>query len=148
MKKEKRVFSMVVILVSLCACTGQGVLPPMPSDALEVDADVFIEGIDDQTGDTTLRYTLIFKNISDQTLEKVILKDFDLPSDITMDKEYFETSNLRSGEEWSARFVVVVRGWGLNPTDQEWTIYFTTRIEEGSAYTEETSHYDVYLTAG
>lgn len=81
-------------------------------------------------------------------MEKVILRDFDLPGDVTMDKEYFETSNLRPGEEWSARFIVVVKGWGLNKKDQEWTIYFTTRIEEGSAYTEETSHYDVYLTAG
>lgn len=115
----------------------------MPKDALEIGADLVIESINDQTGDVTILYTLSFKNVSDEPLEKVILKDFNLPSDVIMEKEYFELYNLQPGEEKPVEFRVVVTGWGLNPKDQQWEVTFTIRLEKGSAYTEQDVFYYV-----
>lgn len=142
---EKKSIVMVVVLASLCACMGQEVLPPLPEDAIEMGADVTIESQDDQTGDVTLQYTLILKNISDETLEKVILQDFDPPSDVIMEQDYFEVYNLSPGQTTSVTFRVLVEGWGLDPKDQSWLVAFTLRIEKGSAYTEQISSYEITL---
>ncbi len=129
----------------LCACMGQGVLPPLPEDAIEMGADVTIESQDDQTGDVTLQYTLILKNISDETLEKIILKDFDPPSDVIMEQDYFEVYSLSPGQTKYVTFRVLVEGWGLDPKDQSWLVSFTLRLEKGSAYTEQVSSYEIEL---
>ncbi len=136
---------MAVALILVCACTGQGVLPPMPEEALEVGAEMTITGSDQQTGDISLQYTILLKNVSDQTLEKVILKDFQPPSDIVMQQNYFEIENLRVGETRRVTFGVIVLGWGLNAQRQEWEVDYTVRIEEGSAYTEQTFYYGIEL---
>lgn len=143
----KKIILMVAVLVCVCACTGQGPLPPFPEDALEVDADLVITSQDDQTGDVFMDYTLILKNVSDEVLEKVILKDFLLPGEIEMEKDSFEIRNLGPGEAKAVTFTVIAIGWGLNPRDQTWEVDFTIRIEKGSAYTEQDIfYYIVHLT--
>ncbi|MBU7045284.1 MAG: hypothetical protein HXS54_02520 [Theionarchaea archaeon] len=104
-----------------------------------------ITGSDQQTGDISLQYTILVKNVSDQTLEKVILKDFQPPFDIVMQQNYFEIENLRAGETRRVTFGVIVLGWGLNAQRQEWEVDYTMRIEEGSAYTEQTFYYGIEL---
>lgn len=118
----------------------------MPSQALEFSTNVVIISIDNQTGDVTLDYTLILKNVSSETLEKVILKDFVLPADVAMSKGTFEMTQMRPGEVREARFQAIVRGWGLTGKEQTWQVTFTTRIERGSTYTEETSMYEIQLS--
>jgi hypothetical protein len=142
---KKRILLMAVALTLVCACTGQGVLPPMPGDALEVGAEMVITGSDQQTGDVSLQYTILVKNVSDQTLEKVILRDFQLPSDIVMQQNYFEIENLRAGETRQVTFGIVVLGWGITAQRQQWEVDYTMRIEEGSAYTEQTFYYGIEL---
>jgi len=144
---KKKTVPLIVVLTCVCACTGQGVLPPLPGDAIELGADLYEESSDQQTGDVTIQYTLFLTNISDETLETVILKDFELPSDIVMNNEYFEIKNLRPGETGEVNFKVIVKGWGLNKRDQEWAIDFTIRIEKNSAYTEQTFYYGITLYA-
>lgn len=135
---EKKVFMVVGVLVFFCACAGQGgPLPPYPKDALDVAASLNIDSQDQQTGDVAITYTLEFKNKSTETLEKVILKDFNVPPEIVMENTYFEISNLGPGEAKSVTFRVIVKGWGLNPKEQTWDVDFTVRIEKGSAYTEQ-----------
>jgi len=139
----KKIILMVTVLVCVCACTGQGSLPPFPEDALEVNADLVITSQDDQTGDVFIDYTLTLTNVSDEVLERVILKDFLLPSEIAMEKDSFEIRNLGPGETKAVTFTVIVRGWGLNPKDQTWEVDFTIRIEKGDAYTEQDVFYYV-----
>lgn len=117
----------------------------MPGDALEVGAEMVITGSDQQTGDVSLQYTILVKNVSDQTLEKVILRDFQLPSDIVMQQNYFEIENLRAGETRQVTFGIVVLGWGITAQRQQWEVDYTMRIEEGSAYTEQTFYYGIEL---
>ena len=143
MKKLVKYVFFTAVTVIFSACIGQGVLPPLPQDALTIDASLEIKSFNDNTGDVTLKYVLYFENVSDETLEKLILKDFQLPQEIVMKKDYFEITNLAPGEEKSVKFEVVVKGWGLNPKDQEWEVYFTVRLEKGSAYTESDAFYYV-----
>ena len=142
---RKNILVMVVLLAFMGTCRAQG-YPPYPEDALVADADCEVVYIDDVTGDVTVRYTLILENISRETLEKVILKDFQLPYGITMDWERFTIEDLGPLERVSFTFEVMVEGWGLNPTEQIWEIYYTVRIEKGDYYTEQYDFfYELYL---
>jgi hypothetical protein len=146
---EKKIMVLIVVLASLCACTGQGEVAPKPTEVIMVDAELTIESQDYETGDVFIQYTLILKNISDETIEKVVLKDFNLPPDIVMEKEYFEISNIGPNERKFVTFAVIVEGWGRDPKDQKWEIDYTIRIEKGSAYTEEdVFYYQIHLYPG
>lgn len=143
---KKKILSLVAALTFVCACTGQGILPPMPVDVIDIDADMVVGSTDQDTGDIPIKYTLYVTNIGDQALEKVILKDFQPPSDIVMKKEYFEIMNLGAGETAEITFDVIVLGWGFSPEEEEqWMVDFTIRIEEGSAYTENEFQYGIEL---
>lgn len=119
----------------------------MPGEAIELGADLYEESTDPQTGDVTIQYTLFLTNISDETLEKVILEDFKVPADLAMSKEYFEIYNLNPGDTAEVNFKVIVIGWNLNPQDKEWTVDFTMRIEKDGAYTEQVFYYGITLQA-
>jgi len=137
---------LILPLIYLCACTGQGVLPPLPKDVLEFDASMEVLGVDQTNGDVTVEYTLILKNIGEDTLEKVILKDFNTPRDVVMREDYFEITDLDAGEEYAVIFNVVVLGWAAgDETEQTWEVDYTIRIEEGSAYTEQEGFYSIEL---
>ena len=148
---DKRMLSVIAILVTVCACVGQettlSLPPPLPVNAIAIDADLEEGPTDPQTGDVTIYYTLILKNIHDEPLEKVILRDFQLPSDIVMKQDYFTLENFRPGETRSINFEVIVKGWGLNRRDQEWEIDFTLRIESDDAYSEQPFFYGITLYA-
>lgn len=137
----KRIFVVLAALALVCACTGQGGLPPMPGDVIGIDASMVVGDTDQQTGDVSLTYSLYITNNGDTTLEKVILKDFLPPSDVVMRKTYFEITNLKPGETREVAFDVLVLGWGLHGQRQQWEVDFTIRIEEGSAFTEQDIFY-------
>jgi hypothetical protein len=138
---EKKSIAMMIVLASLCACMGQGVLPPRPTEVISIGADMVIESQDPVTGDVVVLYTLFIENVGDQPLEKVILKDFSPPSDLIMAEDYFEIYDLKPGERRAVNYKVTATGWGLDPKDQIWEVPFTIRIEEGSAYIEEEAFY-------
>ncbi len=148
---QKKTLFLLAILTTVCACAGQepgeGLLPPMPGNAIELGAQFSIESENQQTGDITIEYYLNLTNVSDETLEKVILQDFQLPGDLTMSQGRFVLENVKPGEVRQIIFKVIVKGWGLNPKDQEWSVDFTIRIERGSAYTEQTFYYGFSLNA-
>ncbi|MEA1992880.1 MAG: hypothetical protein U9N35_00575 [Euryarchaeota archaeon] len=64
---SKKIAVLGLMVVFFAACTE--VLPPMPRDAVELDAGLSITSQDSQTGNVVIEYTLFFKNISDETLE-------------------------------------------------------------------------------
>lgn len=135
------------ILASVCACMGQNGIPPLPADVLGVDAALDITAQDAATNDVTIQYTLFLTNNGDTALEKVILKDFILPGDIVMEKDYFEINNLKPGERKPVTFTVVVTRW--SGQDQTWEVDFTIRLEKGNAYTEQDIfYYQIHLTPG
>ncbi|MGD2248596.1 MAG: hypothetical protein PVF58_09330 [Candidatus Methanofastidiosia archaeon] len=143
--EEKKLLFALVVLSCVCACTGQ-TLPPMPQDAINITADPVIESQNAETGDVVIQYTLFLENVSDTTLETVILKDFKAPNEIVMEKGYFTITNLRPGETNPVVFRVIVEGWGLNPRDQTWEVGFTIRIEENGSYMEEdVFYYQIHL---
>ena len=108
--------------------------------------DLEVLGVDQTNGDVTVEYTLILKNIGEDTLEKVILKDFNTPRDVVMREDYFEITDLDAGEEYAVIFNVVVLGWAAgDETEQTWEVDYTIRIEEGSAYTEQEGFYSIEL---
>ena len=145
---KKNIMLLAVALALVCGCAGQDVLPPMPEDAIAIDGDMIVGAVDQQTGDVPIQYTLFITNVSDESLEKVILKDFVPPTDVVMKQNYFEIENVGAGETRKITFEVVVLGWGLNQIQQTWEVDFTTRLEQGSAYTEEVFYYGIELYPG
>ncbi|MBU7023408.1 MAG: hypothetical protein HXS40_04505 [Theionarchaea archaeon] len=144
---KRRMLLLAGILASVCACIGQNGIPPLPADVLGVDATLDITAQDAATNDVTMDYTLFLTNNGDTALEKVILKDFILPGDIVMEKDYFEIDNLKPGERKSVTFTVVAKRW--SGQDQIWEVDFTIRIEKGNAYTEQdVFYYQIHLTPG
>jgi hypothetical protein len=138
---RKNIMLLAVALALVCGCAGQEVLPPMPRDAIAIDGDMIVGTVDQQTGDVPIQYTLFITNVSDESLEKVILRDFVPPADVVMKQNYFEIKNLRPGETRKITFEVVVLGWGLNQIRQTWEVDFTIRLERGSDYTEQDIFY-------
>ena len=138
---RKNIVLLAAALALVCGCAGQGVLPPMPGDAIAVDVDMEVGAVHQQTGDVPLQYTLSMTNVSDVSLEKVILKDFIPPANVVMKQNYFEIKNLRPGETREITFEVVVLGWGLNPIRQTWEVDFTIRLEKQGEYTEQEIFY-------
>ena len=146
---KKNIMLLAVALSLVCGCAGQDVLPPMPEDAIAIDGDMVVGTVDQQTGDVPIQYTLFITNVGNESLEKVILKDFISPHDVVMEQNYFEIKNLRAGETRKITFDVVVLGWGLNQIQQTWEVDFTIRLEKGSAYTEqEVFYYGIELYPG
>jgi hypothetical protein len=147
MKNKKYVPLLILPLIYMCACTGQGGLPPLPKDVLDFDASMEVLGVDQSNGDVTVEYTLVIKNIGEDNLEKVILKDFNTPSDVIMREDYFVITDLDSGEEYAVIFNIIVLGWAAgDEIEQEWEVDYTLRIEEGSAYTEQEGYYIISLS--
>lgn len=128
---------MFIALTFVCACTSQEPPPPMPREAIEVKAQLTIDSIDNMTGDVVIFYMLTLQNISDVTLEKIILKEFYPPEDLIMDQQYFEVFILHPGEKKTVKFPVIIKGWGLAPKRQTWEVKFTIRIEQEGGYSEE-----------
>ena len=146
---KKNIMLLAVALALVCGCAGQDVLPPMPEDALTIDGDMIVGTVDQQTGDVPIQYTLFITNVSDESLEKVILRDFIPPADVVMKQNYFEIENVGTGETRKITFEVVVLEWGLNQIQQTWEVDFTIRLEQGSAYTEqEVFYYGIELYPG
>jgi hypothetical protein len=142
--EEKKLLFALVVLSCVCACMGQGL--PMPQDAIKITADLAIESQDAESGDVVIQYTLFLENVSDTTLETVILKDFRAPDEIVMEKGYFTITNLKPGDTKPVVFKVIVQRWGLNPRDQTWDVDFTIRIEENGSYKEEdVFYYQIHL---
>jgi hypothetical protein len=141
---SKKIAALGILIVFLSACTE--ILPPMPHDAVEMDADLEITALDERTGDVSVEYTLTLKNISEESLEKVILKEFELPPGVAMEKQQFVVENMEPGKERSLVFTVIVKGWGKNPRDETWDVDFAIRIEKGGAHTEQEGfYYQVHL---
>lgn len=116
-------------------------LPPFPTDAIGLDAELEIQSQDYETGDVLIEYTLILENITDETLEKVVLLDFITPTDVEMEDGYFEIYELGPGEVCLVVFRVLVREWGFDSEDQIYEVYFSIRIENENGYTEEDVFY-------
>jgi hypothetical protein len=142
MTDKKYILFLILPLMAICACTGQDILPPFPKDVIGFDASMEVLAVDETSGDVTVEYTLIIKNVSDEPLEKVILKDFITPGDVVMQKDYFTITNLDPGEEQAVIFNLVVLGWAAgSEAEHTWEVDYTVRIEEGSAYTEQDVFY-------
>jgi uncharacterized repeat protein (TIGR01451 family) len=142
MKNKTYIPLLILPLICICACTGQGVLPPLPEDVLEFDASMQVIDIDQTSGDVTVEYTLIIRNVGDITLERVILKDFITPTDVVMQKDTFRINNLGPNEERAVVFNVTVLGWySEDAEEQTWDVDYSIRIEEGDAYTEQDVFY-------
>jgi hypothetical protein len=109
----------------------------MPEEVIEISAQLAIDSIDDKTGDVAIIYMLSVKNISDISLEKIILKEFYPPKDLIMDQYYFEIFVLHPGEKKTVTFPVTIKGWGLAPKKQTWEVEFTIRIEQQGGYAEQ-----------
>ncbi len=132
----KKIFALFIVVTCAC-CTNQGPPPPMPSEVLEIKKQLAIDSIDNMTGDVVIIYMLTLQNISDITLEKMILKEFNPPKDLIMDQQYFEIFILHPGEKKTVKFPVIIKGWGLAPQRKTWEVEFTIRIEQQSGYSEE-----------
>lgn len=138
----------LILVIFLCGCLGQGPPPPDPADVITLDSKLSIDSVDSNTGDVMILYTLFLENTGDELLEKIVLKDFRTPEDIIMEQNYFEIFVLHPGEEKGVNFWVQVQGWGLAPKNESWEIGFTIGIEKGRAYIE--SHdfsYSIHLYA-
>ena len=109
----------------------------MPKEAIEINAQLALNSIDETTGDVSITYMLTLQNISDVTLEKIILKEFYPPKDLIMDQNYFEIFILHPGEKKTVTFPLVIKGWGLAPTKQTWEVEFTIRIQQQGGYSEQ-----------
>jgi hypothetical protein len=131
---------MAAVLVSVCACMNQEG-PPLPEDAVGISSHNYIEFIDPLTGDVTLQYTLFIKNITGDTLEKVILKKFLVPEDIIMEGQYFEIHDLGPGKTEEVTFEVIVLGWGLNAEDRTWNVDFSIETVKGGLSAEQDTFY-------
>lgn len=141
----KKIMLAIVLLTFVRTCTVQEEYPPSAEDALWITYEEEIVYIDNESGDITFRYTLIIENIYGETLERVILTDFQLLMDMTMNLGSYEMENLGPDERGFFTFEMTVEGWGLNPTEQLRKIWFTVIIEEGDYYTEKNDFFEVYL---
>jgi len=146
MTDKKYILFLILPLMAICACTGQDVIPPFAEDVLDFGASMEVLAVDQTSGDVTVEYTLVIKNVGDEPLEKVILKDFITPGDVVMREDYFVINDLNPGEEQAVIFNVVVLRWAAgSETEHTWEVTYTIRIEEGSVYSEQEGVYSIYL---
>lgn len=119
-----------------------GTVVPYPKDTLNLEkASVEILSVDKDTGDVRTKYTIPITNIGKKNLDKVILKDFELPGDILMEDKELVISELSAGETKDTTFIVIAKKGGFITQEKSWKVNFTIRVQIGSSYLEQGSFY-------
>ncbi len=139
-KKFFLVFFLVATLLFISGCMGQ-VKVPLPKESIELkNVKVKIVGAEDRT--IHLSYSLDVKNKGEIELDEVVLQDFELPENVTMDSTYFDIKNLKPGESRTLQWMITVSDVDVPISHkQTWKVPFSIKNVVNNNYVTESGFY-------